>query len=76
MTANVTMKLRAEPVVLQAAVEHDFERAQERRDQHEADDIEPYALACSCLPLLDCADFGSWTSAIDQREREHADRAR
>ncbi len=35
---------RAEPVVLEAAVEHDLERAEEGRDQHEADEIEPAAL--------------------------------
>jgi hypothetical protein len=35
---------RAEPVVLQAAVQHDLERAEEGRDQHEADDVEPDTL--------------------------------
>ena len=30
----------AEPVVLQAAIEHDLERAEEGRDQQEADEIE------------------------------------
>src|SRR5260370_33937833 len=36
---------RAEPVVLEPAVEHEFERAEEGRNQHEADEIE-------CAPLL------------------------
>ena len=39
------MKLGAEPVVLEAAIEHDFERAEEGGDQQEADDIEADARA-------------------------------
>src|SRR5260370_30103946 len=45
---------RAEPVVLEPAVEHEFERAEEGRNQHEADEIEcaPPAAAAACPPRL------------------------
>ena len=34
-----------EPIVIEPPIEHELERAKERRDQHEADQIEP-----ACLP--------------------------
>ena len=64
------MKGGAEPVILQAAVEHDFERTEEGRDQHEADDVESDAL----LRRLAGGTRGLAQDDRNQRHRHHADR--
>ena len=63
---------RAEPVILQAAVQHHLERAEKSRDQHEADDVEPDALLLR--PCRRARGRGLPQDQRDQRHRDHADR--
>ena len=63
-TATVDDEGRGEPVVLEPAVEHDLERAEKGRDQHEADDIEPVALLLSRLRSASAAADSRRISAI------------
>ena len=50
--ATATMKGRAEPVVLEPAVEDDLQRAEKGYHQHEADNIEPARLLLQPPALL------------------------
>jgi len=65
---------RAEPVVYKPAVEHEFERAEEGRNQHEADEIESAPLLLQPLALRGCG-FRLAQDQRDQRDRDEADRA-
>ncbi len=67
------MKVRAEPVVLKPAVEHDLQRAEKGRDQHEADEIEPAPLLLQPPALRDRGRRLAQQER-DQRHREQADR--
>src|SRR5205823_5492720 len=64
---------RGEPVVVECAVEHDLERAEKGRDQHETDEIEPASLLLEPLPLRN-RRRGLAEDQGDQRERDRADR--
>ena len=67
-------ELRREPIVFEPAIEHDLERAEERRDQHEAEEIEASCLLPQAQALCGRGrrlpqDHG------DQRDCDQPDRA-
>ena len=74
MTAKVTMKVDPNQSSIEATVEHDLERAEEGRDQHEADEIEAEALLLHALAVL-ARRRGLPQDQGDQRHREEPDRA-